>query len=66
MADWWPDWRGETVVIVASGPSQRREDAALLDLVVLDGEIVAFDRVRLDLARPVEELTGWDEWKVVA
>ena len=26
MADWWPDWRGETVVIAASGPSQRRED----------------------------------------
>ncbi len=24
--DWWPDWRGETVVIAASGPSQRRED----------------------------------------
>ncbi len=23
---WWPDWRGETVVIAASGPSQRRED----------------------------------------
>ena len=26
MADWWPDWRGKTVVIAASGPSQRRED----------------------------------------
>lgn len=24
--DWWPDWRGETVVIAASGPSQRKED----------------------------------------
>ncbi len=23
---WWPDWRGATVVIAASGPSQRRED----------------------------------------
>ncbi len=26
MSTWWPDWRGETVVIAASGPSQRRED----------------------------------------
>ncbi len=24
--DWWPDWRGATVVIAASGPSQRLED----------------------------------------
>jgi len=24
--DWWPDWRGETVVIAASGPSQCQED----------------------------------------
>ncbi len=27
--DWWPDWRGATVVIAASGPSQRREDIKL-------------------------------------
>jgi len=26
--DWWPDWRGETVVIAASGPSFRAEDIA--------------------------------------
>lgn len=26
---WWPDWRGKTVVIAASGPSQRREDLEL-------------------------------------
>lgn len=24
--DWWPDWRGQTVLIAASGPSQRKED----------------------------------------
>ena len=26
MESWWPDWRGATVVIAASGPSQRVED----------------------------------------
>ena len=26
---WWPDWGGDTVVIAASGPSQRREDLDL-------------------------------------
>ena len=29
MIDWWPDWRGETVVIAASGPSQQCEDIEL-------------------------------------
>lgn len=28
MADWWPDWTGETVVIVASGPSAKGVDLA--------------------------------------
>lgn len=26
---WWPDWRGETVVIAASGPSQSADDLEL-------------------------------------
>jgi hypothetical protein len=28
--DWWPDWRGECVAIVASGPSTRKADVELL------------------------------------
>lgn len=28
--DWWPDWRGQTAAIVASGPSTSQSDAELL------------------------------------
>lgn len=28
--DWWPDWRGETVAIIASGPSAKQVDVELL------------------------------------
>ena len=37
---WWPDWRGDTVVIAASGPSQRRED---LDLAHGRAKIMAIN-----------------------
>ena len=37
---WWPDWRGDTVLIAASGPSQRRED---LDLAHGRAKIMAIN-----------------------
>ncbi len=38
--DWWPDWRGETVVVAASGPSQRRED---LDFALGRAKVMAIN-----------------------
>ncbi len=37
---WWPDWRGDTVVIAASGPSQRRED---LDIAQGRAKVIAIN-----------------------
>lgn len=38
---WWPDWRGQTVVIAASGPSQRAED---LELARGRAKVIAVNR----------------------
>jgi len=38
--DWWPDWRGETVVIAASGESQRKKD---LDFVRGKARVIAIN-----------------------
>ena len=60
--DWWPDWRGETVVIAASGPSQRRED---LDFASSRAKVMAINNT-WEISRQAEVLDFCDRlWLVV-
>jgi hypothetical protein len=47
---WWPDWRGECVAIVASGPSVKKADVAKLR-----------DRIHVVVIKESFELCPWSE-----
>lgn len=48
--DWWPDWRGESVAIVASGPSMKKVDVSVLK-----------DRIHVIAIKRTVELCPWAE-----